>query len=204
VSIALLELAERTLAAHAAERNPWRETARRCAVALILALRERHLHVLMIRRAERSSDPWSGHMAFPGGRMESSDRNGFAVAVRETWEEIGLALGPEDRCLGRLSEIVTHPGNPSAGLVVTPFVFLLERSVVFQANYEVAEVVWIPLRFLLESANRQQMEWRREGEVVTLPCYLFEGRRIWGMSLRMLDELLDAMRHRDRAVIHCC
>jgi hypothetical protein len=62
--------------------------------------------------------------------------------------------------------------------------------VVFTPNHEVAEVVWVPLEFLLERSNRKQMEWRIKGMNIPLPCYLFEGRRIWGLSLNMLDELL--------------
>ena len=59
----------------------------------------------MIKRAEREGDPWSGHMAFPGGRKDPGDRNGFACAVRETEEEVGLQLGDGDKCIGRLSEV---------------------------------------------------------------------------------------------------
>jgi 8-oxo-dGTP pyrophosphatase MutT (NUDIX family) len=193
VSVALLELVETSLAGHSPNPLPLRASARRCAVAVILQLRGGDLAVLMIKRAEREGDPWSGHMAFPGGRKEPQDRNGYVTAVRETWEEIGLQLGPQDRCVGKLSDLQTHPNDPQQAMVVTPFVFILEREVMLSLNYEVADVLWVPLNFLLNAANRQSMLWHRGDTALSLPCYHFSGQRIWGMSLRMLDELMALM-----------
>jgi 8-oxo-dGTP pyrophosphatase MutT (NUDIX family) len=191
VSIALLQLVEDRLARHRPGRTLLRPLMKRCAVAIILQVRAGELHVLMIRRAEREGDPWSGHMAFPGGRMEPQDANGFAAACRETEEEIGLRLGPQDACLGRLSEVRARSRRHGFGMVVTPFVFRLERAVRFRPNHEVAEVVWVPLEFLLDTDNRGSMLWHRGRLALTMPCYDYEGRRIWGLSLRMLDELMD-------------
>ena len=168
-----------------------RPLMKRSAVALILQVREGELHILMIKRAEREGDPWSGHMAFPGGRKDPGDINGFACALRETEEEIGLQLLDDDLCIGRLSEINAMSRIRGFGMAVTPFVFRLNREVTFNPNHEVAEVVWVPLEFLLETDNREQMEWEFRGMKIKLPCYFFEGRRIWGLSLNMLDELLN-------------
>ena len=148
----------------------------------------------MIKRAEREGDPWSGHMAFPGGRKDPGDRNGFDCALRETSEEVGLELGPQDVCLGRLSEVNALSRVRGFGMAVTPFVFKLDREVTFTPNYEVAEVVWVPLSFLLDRANREIMKWKVKGVEIPLPAYYFEGRRIWGLSLVMLDELLKLVR----------
>ena len=163
---------------------------KRSAVALILQLRDGELHILMIKRAEREGDTWSGHMAFPGGRKDPGDRNGFACAVRETEEEVGLKLGSDDVCIGRLSEVNALSRVRGLGMAVTPFVFKLDREVTFTPNYEVAEVVWVPLGFLLDRSNREIMKWKIKGVEIPLPAYYFEGRRIWGLSLSMLDELL--------------
>ena len=76
-------------------------------------------------------------------------------------------------------------------MIVTPFVFRMDREVEFTPNYEVAEVVWVPLEFLLDLDNRQQMTWSFKGVDIPMPCYFYGKRRIWGMSLMMLDELLD-------------
>ena len=82
--VQLLELIETRLSDHNPGRKVWRRLMKRSAVAMILQVREGELHILMIKRAEREGDPWSGHMAFPGGRMDRADAHGFAVAVRET------------------------------------------------------------------------------------------------------------------------
>jgi len=196
VSIALLQLVEQRLARHRPRRQWLRPLMKRAAVALILRVERGELQVLMIRRAERDGDPWSGHMAFPGGRLQVEDAHGFAAAVRETEEEVGLRLGPRDRVLGRLSELNAH-SRRMGGLAITPFVFRLEREVHLHPNHEVAEVVWVPLEFLLDTDNRSQMRWQRAGVALDLPCYDYQGRRIWGLSLRMLDELMDLIEGRN-------
>jgi 8-oxo-dGTP pyrophosphatase MutT (NUDIX family) len=191
VSVSLLQLIENRLGDHKPGKARLRRLKTRSAVAMILQVRDGELQILMIKRAERVGDPWSGHMAFPGGRMDKSDANGYAVAVRETAEEVGLSLGPEDECIGRLSELNAKPQRGSFGMAVSPFVFRLDREVIFTPNYEVAEVVWVPLEFLTDEDNREEMIWKYKGAKIPVPCYMYEGRCIWGLSLMMLDELLD-------------
>ena len=122
--------------------------------------------------------------------MDPTDRHGFDVAVRETAEEIGLQLGAEEPCVGRLSEIMTHFQWGRRAMVVTPYVFRLEREVEFELNHEVAEVIWVPLSFLKNPDNVEKMVWTRRGVEIPLSCYMYKGRRIWGLSLMMLGELL--------------
>lgn len=191
MSVSLLQLIETRLGDHNPGRKLLRRLMKRSAVAMILQVRQGELHILMIKRAEREGDPWSGHMAFPGGRMDKGDAHGFAVAVRETAEEVGLALGPQDQCIGRLSDLNARPHKGAFGMAVSPFVFHLQREVEFTPNYEVAEVVWVPLEFLLDTDNREEMVWEYKGVKIPMPCYMYGGRRIWGLSLMMLDELMD-------------
>jgi 8-oxo-dGTP pyrophosphatase MutT (NUDIX family) len=168
VSVSLLQLIETRLADHSPGRKLLRRLMKRSAVAMILQVRQGELHILMIKRAEREGDPWSGHMAFPGGRMDKGDAHGFAVAVRETEEEVGLTLGPVDKCIGRLTDLNARPHRGTFGMAVSPFVFRLEREVRFTPNYEVAEVVWVPLEFLLDTDNREQMVWQYKGVEIPL------------------------------------
>lgn len=197
MSVSLLQLIENRLGDHSPGKNPLRRLMKRSAVAMILQVREGELHILMIKRAEREGDPWSGHMAFPGGRMDKADANGYAVAVRETEEEVGLALGSQDECIGRLSDLNARPHRGTFGMAVSPFVFRLDREVSFSPNYEVAEVLWVPLEFLADADNREEMNWRYKGVSIPVPCYRYKGRCIWGLSLMMLDELIDLVEGRN-------
>jgi len=191
VSVSLLQLIETRLNEHSPGRRRLRRLGKRSVVAIILQVREGELHILMIKRAEREGDPWSGHMAFPGGRMDPTDDHGYAAAERETEEEIGLMLAGSARFIGRLSEIRTRPHRGIFGMTVTPFVFRLEREVEFTPNREVDEVVWVPLEFLLDTDNRREMVWEYKWLKLPVPCYFYGRRCIWGLSLAMLDELMD-------------
>lgn len=199
MSVSLLQLAESGLAGHRPSRKWLKGLRKRAAVALILQLHAGELCVLMIRRAEREGDPWSGQMAFPGGRLEAGDVNGLEAARRETAEEVGLHLGSQEPCIGRLSELNAVNRRFRGGLVITPYVFRLRRRVNFHPNDEVAECVWVPLEFLLDTDNRGEMTLERGGVTLRLPCYLYEERRIWGLSLQMLDELMDIVAGRSPA-----
>ena len=168
---------------------------KRSAVALILRQSDQGLEVLMIKRAEREGDPWSGHMAFPGGRMEAEDTNSLHTARRETWEEIGLDIGQHGYCLERLSDTLTHRIRGHRRMVVTPYLFFIDTVPELSINYEVAEVLWIPVDFLLDDTNREQLEFEREGKLRQLPCYYFQQHLIWGLSLLMLDELLRILKN---------
>lgn len=189
-----LRLAGELLDAHRPRRKLLRRVWARSAVALFLhECPDEGLAVLMIRRADREGDPWSGHMAFPGGRKDKADRNTLATALRETEEEVGLRADGVSRLLGRLSDIATHARLRHGPMVITPYVFSLPERFPLQPNHEVAETVWVPLAFLADRANREKMRWAPNGVPLELPCYLFGGRRIWGLSLMMLDELLEVL-----------
>src|SRR5450631_3467354 len=89
------------------------------AVALLLVSRPDRL--LLIRRAEREGDPWSGHLAFPGGKREAEDASLLVTAIRETAEEVGLRLAPES-LLARLADVRARVN----GYRVAQFVFAVE------------------------------------------------------------------------------
>lgn len=193
-ALADVDLAAKLMAAHRPRRKLLRRVMARSAVALYLhETRDDGVSVLMIRRAEREGDPWSGHMAFPGGRKDPSDRNTLQTALRETAEEVGFEAGDSSRLLGRLSDIATHARLRHGPMVITPYVFGLRERPALVPNHEVAETVWVPLGFLAERSNREKMRWAPNGVPLELPCYLFGGRRIWGLSLMMLDELLEIL-----------
>lgn len=175
-------------------RVPLSGLMRQAAVAAILRDAPAGAELLFIRRAEHPRDPWSGHMAFPGGRVDRSDTDTLAAARRETREEIDLDLDRHATLLGPLSHVPAMAHGKPMPLVIAPFVFELhEPAPAFALSDEVQEVLWVPVAFFREPKNRTTMEWRKVGLGMTLPCYHFEGRVIWGLTLKMVDELMSLL-----------
>lgn len=146
--------------------------------------------LLMIRRAEHPNDPWSGQMGFPGGRVDPTDLAPREAAERETLEELGILLSSQASFLGTLSEIRARSRAKILPMSIFPFVYELTGTAPFQLNHEVAEAVWIPLRFFFDPSNRSRMEPLPDETVGALPCYRYAGCTIWGLSLKMIDEFL--------------
>src|SRR4051812_20593726 len=84
------------------------KTSRQAAVAILLAERDRDTLALLIQRAVRAGDPWSGDMAFPGGHREPHDQDLGLTAARETLEEVGIDLREHCEEIGRLDDIHAH------------------------------------------------------------------------------------------------
>jgi 8-oxo-dGTP pyrophosphatase MutT (NUDIX family) len=178
------------LTANDAREVPDEQGLRRAAVAAVLRRGPNDVELLFIHRAEDPRDPWSGHMAFPGGRVESGDRDPLAGAIRETREEVQLDLEVHGEYLGRLDDVRAIGRGRPMSLVITPFVFAIDGAPELVPNYEVAAIVWVPVGFLVDHSNRETMEYRRAGLDLELPCYRYQEHLIWGMTLGMVDELL--------------
>ena len=146
--------------------------------------------LLFIRRAEHPRDPWSGQMGLPGGRVDPGDASPFDAAVRETLEEVGLDLARSARPVGRLSEVRTHLPLGSVPHSVVPFCFALEGDPVLTLNAEVQEALWVPLAFLANRRNRSSFTWVRRGVPLPMPCFDWHGRVVWGLTLRIVEDLL--------------
>ena len=164
---------------------------RKAAVAIVLSAGERGVEMLMIRRAVREGDPWSGHMGFPGGRRDPEDSSSQACAARETHEEIGLDLEKHGALLCELSDVNTgwRPDRPE--MLIAPFVYWLDAVPTLSLNHEVDDVVWVPLGFFQEPDNRQALKWEWRGESIESDAYYYDDNQIWGLSLMMIDELLE-------------
>ena len=158
------------------------------AVAVVLAPDPEAL--LLIRRAERAGDPWSGHMALPGGHVDASDANLVATAVREISEEVGLDLVENAQLLGRLPELVAAP----AQLTISPLVFALDSGLEPSANPdEVAEVVWATLEHLRSPLAKSNHELSSRGQRHIFPAFDVRGRIVWGLTYRILGNLLSTL-----------
>jgi len=128
------------LARHGAGSGPAAQAVlKRAAVCVIVtADPQGHAAVLLTRRASHLN-AHAGQFAFPGGRIDA-DESHVEAALRETREEIGMALGA-DAILGRLDDYPTR-----SGYLITPLVAWAEPDIPMQANPdEVAAIFRVPL-----------------------------------------------------------
>jgi len=193
VSRALLPALRARLAGSSTSRLA-EEAAERAAVAVILLPRADMLEVLLIRRADRPGDHWSGHMAFPGGRRSADDRDLLATAIRETKEEVGLDLTTSGDLLGALEAVPAVARGKKTGMVVAPYVFVLHEEPVLSPNHEVVEVLWGRLASMIDGSIDTTIDYAHEGVSIALPGYLVGERIVWGLTHRMLGLLFDEIR----------
>lgn len=178
----------RRLAAHRPEQLAER-ARRQASVATVLREGPRGAEVLLIQRAEHPNDPWSGHMAFPGGRREPHDEHLLATAVRETREELGLDLSDAEH-LGHVDDVQAIARGQVLDLVIRPQVFVLPGAPPrLTPNYEVAATVWAPIAPMVAGEIDTVRPWREGTRTYRMPAYDVEGRIVWGLTYRMLRTL---------------
>jgi 8-oxo-dGTP pyrophosphatase MutT (NUDIX family) len=160
---------------------------RHAVVAAILRESVAGVEVLLIRRAEHELDPWSGHMALPGGHGDPGDEHLVATAVREISEEVGLDLFAHAELLGQLPEVQARPASFS----IFPLVFALSAGPEPEPNpAEVQEVVWASLDHLRSPSARSDHEVIVEQQRHRFPAFDVDGRTVWGLTYRILGDLL--------------
>lgn len=169
------------------------------AVCVVLGGPDAAPALCFIKRSERPGDPWSGHMAFPGGRLTPADPDARAAAVRETAEEVGLDLRHR-RYLGALPPLaITRRGRPQPGLL-QPFVFLCspELPALRPQPSEVAAARWIPVAHLTDPDHRTSVEIADGARRRVFPAISHDGEAIWGITYRVLRSLLDLCHSADQ------
>ena len=154
------------------------------AVAVIINSFQRGGSLLLIRRTERSGDPWSGQIAFPGGHRASVDRSFLDTAIRETNEEVGISLR-EHIVLGVLPLTCARTRE----IRVAPFVFQLKTNVELHPNMEVANAFWVPVNSLAHCPVTRRKVRVPEGEI-TVDSYIYGENVIWGLTFRIVNMLL--------------
>lgn len=145
--------------------------------------------ILLIRRADRPGDPWSGHMALPGGRRAAADQDLLATAIRETREELGLELS-RSGFVGSLDDVV--PRTPVLPPVaVRPFVFVLPDRLPLTLNHEVAAARWVCLDELENPEHRHLVTLEVAGSTREVPAFRLAEGVVWGLTERILADLIE-------------
>jgi 8-oxo-dGTP pyrophosphatase MutT (NUDIX family) len=148
------------------------------------------LDILFIKRSRHDGDPWSGHVALPGGRWESPDETLLSTAIRETREETGVDLSGALH-LGRLEEVrPTSPRLPR--LAIHPHVFGVRPGTEARvASHEVDAVHWVSLDELQRPETAGTIDISLPGGSRTFPCLRIRGEVVWGLTYRIITDFLD-------------
>lgn len=177
---------------HLIARLPTRDTRppddgrRRAGVAAVIHDDPTGPRVLMMKRIERVGDPWSGHISLPGGGYQAGDGDLKATAIRETREELGVELASV-RFVGPLPALSPLSAGPN-GVEVTPFVFATAALLTTNPGPEAVSAFWLPLE--LAASGKLDAEYTYPGTARTFPSWSYEGHTIWGLTWRILGDLL--------------
>ena len=181
------------LALHRPTRFSPEQNTLQAAVAIVLRERPDDTDILLIKRAVVEGDPWSGDMAFPGGHREPEDIDLAAAALRETEEEIGLAVDRKNM-IGELSQQRPSRRGGAFDMLVAPYVFFVDGEPSFDLSDEVDAVVWSPL-----APMRVGRSHAREDRLIAGVPTPFNGYRVtgghfvWGLTYRMIETLFEAL-----------
>jgi len=151
------------------------------AVLVLLRATDKEFQVLLVKRAEKSNDPWSGQIAFPGGKRDPEDKDLKETVVRETLEETGINIFVRCRLLGAM-ESMRSTQRPE--MKILPFVVLQEKEQEIKLNEELTEYFWTPLKEM--DLNKGCIKYRCED----FPAFIIRGDVIWGLTYRILYNLL--------------
>jgi 8-oxo-dGTP pyrophosphatase MutT (NUDIX family) len=151
------------------------------AVALLFRQGHGDLELLLVKRALIPSDPWSGDMAFPGGKRGPKDGDLMETALREVLEETGIDL----RSGSYLGVMETVFSTVRPGMGVLPFVFLVDGEPRVRLNEELSSFMWVPLGKLNGSRGRALVK------NLDVPVFHVDGEVVWGLTYRMLERLLE-------------
>ena len=169
-----------------------RDRVPQAAVSLILREAQGSSQALIIKRAERPGDHWSGHLALPGGRAQIEDRDLIATAARETYEEVGIDLLDGGEFIGQL-EILTPTNARLPRLEITPFVAVAPHEFTTRLNGEVARAFWISVADLKGAGRSSFFSTPLDGVINKWPAYPSEGGPIWGITERILTNFLSLL-----------
>jgi 8-oxo-dGTP pyrophosphatase MutT (NUDIX family) len=160
------------------------------AVTLVLRPRK-ELELLLIKRALHETDPWSGHMALPGGKRAPRDSSLLETALRETREETSVDIIRAGGLIGALDEV--HPNSTRLpSIVVAPFVVGVQPETSARPDRrEVDAAIWVPLSALRHPDAVTEILVELEEGNRAFPAVRYGPYVIWGLTHRILIQFLE-------------
>lgn len=166
---------------------------RRAAVAAVLRFDRHGAEVLLMRRAERDGDRWSGQVSLPGGREEAADADLVSTAIRETREELGIDLAAA-ALLGTLPSPHAIARGKLLPMTITPYVFHLPVPQPISLGPEAQTSFWLPL----DPAARGELDADYQYQLGPLsrrfPSFRHQGEVVWGLTYQILQSLISRVR----------
>jgi 8-oxo-dGTP pyrophosphatase MutT (NUDIX family) len=186
---------ETNLAARRIPTSPRLLNKKRAAVAAVLRFDRGAPDVLLMTRATRRDDRWSGQVCFPGGKEAKGDRSLVDTAMRETREELGIDLESSGRMIGRLNNVRALARLRVRPMKISPFIFVQTAPMDVVLGDEATNHFWLPLDRAAAGEFDSEYEYQVGPVPMQFPCWRYEGHVVWGLTYRMLRELLRKVEH---------
>jgi 8-oxo-dGTP pyrophosphatase MutT (NUDIX family) len=154
------------------------------AVAILVKEGDDDLELFLVKRAEVEGDPWSGDMAFPGGKRSPEDKNIYETAKRELWEETGIDL----KELEPIGVMQSENSSVKSQITVQPIIFHFENISNIKLSHELQSYIWAPLK-RLETTKTQGIV-----KGLRVPIYKFKNETIWGLTFNMLNRIIETLK----------
>jgi len=168
----------------------------RAAVSIIFRAQNDHYELLMIERSHREDDPWSGQMAFPGGKQDKTDKDDRFTAERETFEEIGITLSECGQFLGGLNHVQARKKDSKLPFAIAPYVYWLTDNPKIKLDpKEVHAIHWLSVDHFFDPKNHQQFLIENKQKKRSFPCIRWNEHVIWGLSYMMLSDFFKRFRN---------
>lgn len=158
--------------------EPWGYA--QAAVAILIKPKENDLEFFLVKRAEVDDDPWSGDMAFPGGKKNLQDNTLVDTATREVLEETSIDLRNKE-ILGFMEPVYSEVRR---SLAVQPVVYTFYEYPSVELNYELTKFIWAPLSEIKKGKTYAVIKGWEE------PVYIVKGENVWGLTFRMIEKIL--------------
>jgi 8-oxo-dGTP pyrophosphatase MutT (NUDIX family) len=166
-----------------------RKLSTRAAVAIVITTKTQTPEVLLIKRAIREGDPWSGDIAFPGGKQHAEDRNTCQTALRELREETGITPSNTEPVY-RLPDKLTRLHHAPLPMTISPWIFETDSPQTAKLNHESTDFLWLPLTEFLREDAQSTLKWKTRLGTFTMPTLEVDEHRIWGITLSIIHGMI--------------